>query len=608
MNYEHFLHTYTGKQWKRIGIKRRAGVAVPLFSLHSKKSIGVGEIPDLKLLIDWCKKAGMSIIQLLPLNEMGMDYSPYNAISTFAIDPVYLRLSDLRLANKKKFKEDIQELKKSFPSGKGRVDYGIKKEKLKLLYKIYKDSDLSRSAKFRKFQKDNEYWLNNFALYKLIKDEKDERAWFKWKKTLRLRDEKAITKLVNHNKIKIEFYKWLQWQLNEQLVLVKKYAAENNVLIMGDIPFLVSRDSADVWAHQDYFKLELEAGAPPDMFFSKGQRWGMPPYEWNNIARDGFYYIKQRLKYAGLFYDMFRIDHFVGLLRVWVIGTKTGKDKGAKEGRFDPEMEYIWGEHGRKLLSVMLEDTEMLPCAEDLGTVPPVSYSILWKAGVPGMEIQRWTKNWQDGFDFIRPDDYRINSVATVSTHDSSTLPVWWKYEAGTIERSQFQKFCRSKKLPFGKLKHKLFDKDHPGKDKLYWKSEIDSIECLLSKAKLTYEEAGDLINMYRSTYDEKEKFWRYIGFQGRMRAVPDVEFIGRTMKTIGKTASVFAIQLINEWLYLDEKILRDFSSPGDRINFPGTVSDRNWRLEVPLSLEKLLNTSVNKTIKEINTETGRIA
>jgi 4-alpha-glucanotransferase len=606
LNYEHFLNAYTGRQWKSIGIKRRAGVAVPLFSLYSKKSIGIGEIPDLKLMVDWCQRTGLSIIQLLPLNEMGMDFSPYNAISTFAIDPVYLRLNDLRLADRKKFKKDLEKLKQNFPSGNGRVNYDIKREKLKLLYRIYKDTDLSRSVKFRRFLKDNEYWLNDYAIYKLIKDEKDERAWFKWKKPFRQRDEKVLTKLVNQNKIKIEFYKWLQWQLNEQLVLVKKYAAEKNVLIMGDIPFLVSRDSADVWAHQDYFKLDLEAGAPPDMFFSKGQRWGMPPYDWNNIARDGFFYIKQRLKYAEMFYDMFRIDHFVGLLRLWVIECKTKKDKGAKEGRFDPEMEYIWGEHGRKLLSVMLEDSQMLPCAEDLGTVPPVSYSILWKAGVPGMEIQRWTKNWNDGFDFIKPEDYRINSVATVSTHDSSTLPAWWKYEAGTIERSQFQRFCRSKKLPFGKLKHKLFTKNHPGRDKLYWKSELDSLEKLLSKLKIGYDELGDAINMYRSSYGEKEKFWKYIGFQGKMREEPDEEFINRTLKTAGRSASIFAIQLINEWLYLDKEMLKTHSSPEDRINLPGTVSNNNWRLEIPFSLEKLLDSPVNKTIKEINSDTGR--
>lgn len=606
MNYEQLLDTYTGRQWKRIGIKRRAGVAVPLFSLFSGKSTGIGEIPDLKLLVDWCKKTGLSIIQLLPLNDVGTDFSPYNAISTFAIDPVYLRLGNLKITDKRKFRKEILELKNKYPSGNGRVNYDIKKEKLNLLYKIYKDSDITRSAKFRRFVKDNTHWLKDYALFKLIKDEKDEKAWFKWKKSLRKRDEKALCKLEKQNVSKIEFYYWLQWQLNEQLTAIKKYASEKKVLIMGDIPFLVSRDSADVWAHQDYFKLDYEAGAPPDMFFSKGQRWGMPPYEWNNIARDGFIYIKQRLKYAETFYEMFRIDHFVGLLRVWVIKKGSPKLKGAKEGRYDPEMEYIWGEHGRKLLSVMLEDTTMLPCAEDLGTVPPVSYAILWKAGVPGVEVQRWSKNWNNGFDFLKPGDYRINSVATVSTHDSSTLPVWWKYEAGTIENTMFKKFCRSKKLPVGKLKYKLFDKEHPGKDKLYWKPEIDSVEKLLNKLKLPRDEAHEMINLYSSSFGERESFWKYIGFQGKMRSDPDEEFIVRALEAIGRTASIFSIQLLNEWLYLDGKILKKHSSPNERINFPGIISSHNWNLEIPLSLDKLLKHPVNVKIKEIILDNGR--
>lgn len=602
MDYGHFLSTYTSDHWRKIGVKRRAGVAVPLFSLYSKKSTGIGEIPDLCLLIDWCRETGLSIIQLLPLNEVGMDNSPYNAISTFALDPMYLRLENIKMVDKKRFKEDIIKLKEKFPTGHGHVDYRIKPAKLELLYAMFRSSELSRSYKYRRYKEKNAFWLNGYALYKFIKDHKDERAWFTWKKPLRHREEKTLKDLENRNKQRIEFYCWLQWQLSEQFEAVKKYASSNKVFLMGDIPFLVSRDSADVWAHQNYFKLDYEAGAPPDMFFAKGQRWGMPPYDWNNIARDGFFYIKERLNYAENFYDMFRIDHFVGLLRVWIIKTSTPRKKGAKEGHFDPEQEYLWGEHGRKLLSIMIDSTKMLPCAEDLGTVPQASYSVLWKAGVPGIEIQRWTKNWNDGGSFIKPDHYRQNSISTVSTHDSSTLPAWWKYEAGTIESYLFKKFCRGKKLKMtpGKLKEKLFERHHPGKDKLYWKPEIDSVEKLIARIKLPAEECGEMINLYLSTYGEKEKFWRYVGFSGKMRPYPDTEFIKKTLETINKTASIFSIQLLDEWLYLSDKILNKHSSPVDRINFPGLISDKNWSIVSPVSLETLNKHSVNSIIKEI--------
>lgn len=548
----------------------------------------------------------MSILQLLPLNEVGSDFSPYNSISTFALEPMYLRLENLRIKNKKKYHHEIKKLKEKFPTGKGRVNYGIKRAKLELLYGIYKHHHFSKSIKYNRFVKDNDYWLKDYALYKFIKDHKNEKAWDKWQKTLKNRDEETLKKLENQNKTKITFYYWLQWQLYEQMSDVKEYAKDNGVLIMGDIPFLVSRDSADTWSHQAFFKMDYEAGAPPDYFFSKGQRWGMPPYDWNNIVKDGFNYIGERLRFAENFYDMFRIDHFIGLLRVWVISKDSPKKRGAKDGKFDPELEYLWGEHGRKLIAMMMEVTDMLPCAEDLGTVPPASYKLLWKNGIPGIEVQRWTKHWDNTFSFIRPDQYRINSVATVSTHDSSTLPVWWKYEAGTIDVSSFNKFCRKHKISSGKIKNKLFDKDHPGKDKLYWKKDIDSLEVLEKVSKLKNEALMEITGMYVSSFAEKEKFWKYIGFYGKMREYPDEEFIEKTMRTINNTASIFSIQLINEYLYLDKKILKDHSSRDDRINSPGLVNDRNWTLQIPLSLEKLKKHPVNNMIKEIMKESER--
>ena len=162
---------------------------------------------------------------------------------------------------------------------------------------------------------------------------------------------------------------------------------------MGDIPFLVSKNSADVWAYKNYFKLDLSSGAPPDMYFSNGQRWGMPPYNWTNIAADNYAYIRHRLNYAQNFYNMFRIDHFVGLFRIWTIENKTPEEYGGMAGHFDPENENEWEHHGRTILSEMNQSTDMLPCAEDLGTVPVCSDKILKEFGVTGISVQRWEKN-----------------------------------------------------------------------------------------------------------------------------------------------------------------------------------------------------------------------
>jgi 4-alpha-glucanotransferase len=144
-DYAPFLKAKCEKIWKKIGARRRAGVTTPLFSIYSKKSIGIGEIPDLKLLIDWCKKTGLSIIQLLPLNDVGFDFRPYDAQSSMALDPMYLSLEALSDCNLKPFFKDLQTLRDRFPTGKALVDYGIKKAKLELLERMFANSATSPS-------------------------------------------------------------------------------------------------------------------------------------------------------------------------------------------------------------------------------------------------------------------------------------------------------------------------------------------------------------------------------------------------------------------------------------------------------------------------------
>jgi len=158
---------------------------------------------------------------------------------------------------------------------------------------------------------------------------------------------------------------------------------------MGDLPFLVSRDSADVWANKNYFKLHLTSGAPPDMYFAMGQKWGMPPYRWEEIEKDKYIYIKEKLKFAANFYNMFRIDHFVGLFRVWTIENNTPEEQASLIGNFDPKNKPLWKKSGEKIIDVMIQNPEMLPCAEDLGTVPDCSNKTLEEYGIPGMDVQR---------------------------------------------------------------------------------------------------------------------------------------------------------------------------------------------------------------------------
>ncbi len=408
MAYNSFHTSKTSEKWAKIGIKRRAGTALPLFYLYSRKSTGIGEIPDLKLLIDWCKKARLSIIQLLPMNETGYDHSPYNSISTFALEPMYLRLSDLKNIDIDKYKPDIKKLKRKFPKGNYKVDYNIKDEKINLLWKIFQ-ADFKDSEDFQTYRKKNVFWLKHYAMYKVLKEVNRLKGFEEWQPKHKRADKKELDKIEIEFKERLRFYFWIQWQLYEQFTEVKKYAAEKKVLLMGDIPFLVSRDSADVWCFQKkkYFKMDKLSGAPPDMYFAKGQRWGMPVYNWEVIEKEKFKYIKERLKYAANFYDMYRIDHFVGLFRVWTIDKDTPEEFGGMKGKFYPEDESKWVEQAEKIINAMTCGNEMLPVAEDLGTVPPVSYRVLEEYGIPGTDVMRWMREYNGNYDFINPFKYR---------------------------------------------------------------------------------------------------------------------------------------------------------------------------------------------------------
>ena len=610
MDYNSLLNTSSSSQWKKIGVHKRAGVALPLFSVYSDNSIGAGEIPDLKLVIDWCNKTGMSVIQLLPLNELGSDNAPYNAVSTFAIEPMYISLKKIKHADLKPFRKEIRSLKKNFPAGGTKVNYNIKNEKLLLLKKIFSTVNLKEPDSFISFKENNLRWLKYYCLFKIISGMHPDKSWSEWDLKYRYISSYTAEKILKENENEMNFYAWVQWQLYEQLVAVKKYAKRKKVFIMGDIPFLVSRNSADVWAYKNYFKLQLSSGAPPDMYFSKGQRWGMPPYNWDNISADNYSYFREKIKYAENFFDMYRIDHFVGLFRVWTIDLKTPEESGGLEGKFDPEDEHCWEEHGRNILKAMLNSSGMLPCAEDLGTVPYCSYKVLKESGVTGINVQRWEKNPDQEFRFISPEDYRINSVATVSTHDSSSLPAWWENEAGTVDEVSFRQICDkfiSSEDKYSEIKDMLFDKELSRNGRLYWNGNITDKNELLKILGLNYDDAYEFIEMFKSVHNEKNNFMEYIGIKKELSHKADTDLVRSSVEKISSTSSIFSIQLIMEYLYLNADILQNFKGWDYRINFPGTVRSDNWSLVLPVSLEKLNELGINSEIKEINLKYGRI-
>ncbi len=592
--------------WARVGQVKRAGVVVPLFSIYSKDSIGIGDFSDLIPLVDWCAGTGNSILQLLPMNEVGSTLCPYDAVSSFALEPAYISLRAIPIAGNKEANKLIGELKKRFLPGKAHVDYRIKDSKVELLRRIYllsqKDLD---SEDFGRFKSENAYWLDDFVLFKVLKSRNGGKPWYEWDEAYRDRDEKSLGSFAVTNKEGIAFEKWVQWIAFTQFSRAKAHAGSRGVFIKGDLPILISRDSADVWAHPDFFKLDFAAGAPPDMYCSKGQRWGMPTYDWDKISSDGYRYLKEKLIFAGNFYDILRIDHVVGLFRIWSIPYGDPAENVGMNGVFDPKDEALWAEHGRRLLSVILEATDMLLCAEDLGMIPKACPEALKEMAVPGNEVQRWVKDWSGTHDFIRPEGYRQLAVSMLSTHDTTNWAAWWENEAGTVDEALFSRKCSERGIDYEKVKKELFGPALSGRGRLRWLTTVNSEKALIGILGKPRQELADFIDMYLNTYKEKEKLWAYLGFKGAIKEKSSPALVEKALKVTMDSESVFAINMLVDYLYLGDII------KGDpylyRINRPGTVSSDNWSLTIPVPVEKLHQLKICKKISDIIKSSGRV-
>lgn len=427
------LNTPAGSQWKKIGQTNHHGIVIPLFSLHSKNSCGIGEYPDLIPVIDWCKEVGMDVVQLLPLNDTGLETSPYSALSAFALNPIHLGLSQLpHLDHDTDLRNQISELQK-LNNKTQRLDYkNIQNKRNEFLHSYFKKygSFFLSQPTYKDFKKGNEYWLNDYSAFKALKIAQDWKSWKEWPQEYQNPSPGFIESLPQAIKEDAEFHAFIQFLCFQQFEQVKQFAEEENVKLKGDIPILINRESADVWRHPNQFLLEFAAGAPPDMYAKEGQKWGFPLYKWDVLATDNYQWWKERLRVASHFYHIYRIDHIVGFFRIWGIPLELE----AKFGHFIPQDEKLWIPQGETIMCVMLANCSMLPIGEDLGTVPPEVRQCLSQLGICGTKVMRWERYWHGDQSYINPKEYPLDSMTTVSTHDSETLKLWWKNQPQEAE------------------------------------------------------------------------------------------------------------------------------------------------------------------------------
>ena len=301
---------------------RGAGVAVPVFSLRSKNSFGVGEFADLKPLADWGQKVGLKLIQLLPVNDTSAtgtwkDSYPYAAISAFALHPQYLNLAAVASAKNKPLLIKLEPLRQRL-NALDAVDYeAVMRVKLDFLWQIFPSQKTAtfRVKEYRKFFAANEYWLVPYAAFCFLRDKFGTVNFSEWPEHQTFCAEK-ITALAKGND-EMAFHYFVQYHLHLQLQNATAHAHQRGLVVKGDIAIGVYRHGADAWQAPELYHLDMQAGAPPDPFAARGQNWGFPTYNWSRMAADGFAWWKRRFAQMGNYFDAFRIDHILGFFRIW---------------------------------------------------------------------------------------------------------------------------------------------------------------------------------------------------------------------------------------------------------------------------------------------------
>jgi 4-alpha-glucanotransferase len=420
--------------------ERRAGVLVPLFSCVSSTSWGIGDIADLEPLTAWLAAAGLRVLQMLPINEMAHgQHSPYSAVSAMAIDPIFIHLPRVEEfaalggeAALSPADRDALALARRAP----RVDYEtvrrLKYASLRAAFERFVDAEWcregERSRALKSFTSEQAWWIEDYSLFRSIHAREGERPWTEWPAPLQRREPAAIDRARRELSREVLFHQYLQWVAALQWKDARRNA--HGVALLGDLPFMVDGDSADVWARQHQFDLDVSIGAPPDAFSADGQNWGTPLYRWSVIAGEDYYWLRERARRCADLFDGYRIDHVVGFYRTYA------RPRDGRSPYFTPAGEAEQIAQGERVLRVFLDSGSEV-VAEDLGTVPDFVRASLERQGVPGFKVFRWERYWHsEGQPFRDPSDYPARSVATSGTHDTEPLLVWWESASGD-ERSK---------------------------------------------------------------------------------------------------------------------------------------------------------------------------
>ena len=570
-----------------------AGTVVPIFSLRSEGSFGVGDFGDLKQMIDWVAKTQQRILQVLPINDTNMTHTwqdsyPYNSISIYALHPQYTDLRQLPEIKDEKRKAHFEQLRQEL-NALPQIDYErMFSAKMDYLRELFAQewTTVKRRASYKEFFEQNKEWLQPYAAFCVNRDKYGTADFSKWPK--------ESSKFIVQSSKEHDFWCYVQYNLDQQMRAAHDYARKHRVVLKGDIPIGISRDGVEAWVEPKYFNLNGQAGAPPDSFSADGQNWGFPTYNWDEMLKDGCQWWVRRFRKMAEYFDAYRIDHVLGFFRIWEIPVP---EKSGLEGQFAPALglsreeiegygiyghddlflvdhkrndrwhpriavqyqepyqkldegekynfnrlyndyfyrrnNQFWYQEAMKKLPRLTQATRMLVCAEDLGMVPDCVPWVMNELRILSLEIQTMPKDSTIRFGKLKRNPYR--SVCTFSTHDMPTLRQWWDED-----EEQTQAYYNESLRRGGAAPHPL-----PGwlaKDIVSRQLTSPSMLCLLS---------------------------------------------------------------LQDWLSIDER-LRLPDQNAERINIPANPR-HYWRYHMHLTIEQLMKEDdFNENIKTLITQSGR--
>lgn len=413
-------------------MKRSSGVLLPLYAVPSPHGVGsMGE--SARRFIDFLSRSGQSWWQLLPLGLTDGAGSPYSSVSTFAGNPIYIDLDELRdeglLTAAEAASADVGGQDEWFDSA------AVTLSREKLLRIAFGRGQERYSAQLADFSA-HTGWLRGYALYMALKRRFDGKPWYEWPDDIKFRRADAVSALELEMRDEIEYREFQQLLFFRQWERLRAYARKNGVGIIGDVPIYVAADSADVWMEPWFFKLDdgymptEVAGVPPDYFAKDGQLWGSPLYDWERMRGDGWGWWIRRIDGASKLYDVVRIDHFRAFASYWAVpyGEKTAKNGQWRQG---PGLALV------STLQNWFRDTRFI--AEDLGVLTPDVKELLQACGLPGMKVLEFAFSPDGSSDYL-PHKYGRNCVCYAGTHDNNTV-VGWLEDASADELDFAKKY-----------------------------------------------------------------------------------------------------------------------------------------------------------------------